>query len=314
MKKGFMKALAAVAAGAILLTMSLSAFALSYDVATVYDAQGTSEVTVSNILAAAGEEVAFLVESESAIVYIDQKTADGSGNVADFSFVVDNGDYEIRVGSTGTANSAATTFALAQNKATVNGFDVTVSAADAAIEAGNRVAIEAGAGFVKVYTLAAAGWGVAGYTVNGEEGVAIENGEFFTVEVTANAAIEVLFTQDKDAMAPITGTPVATAAPAQPAFGENKAGVLATATSATEYGILLTQDAAALDAISVAADVAELSEDEGDVRKFVALAKNAEGQYAVVVQNVEGDWYACAYAVNGDDLAKTATTAFSFGE
>ena len=110
MKKGLLRTLSALLAVSMLLCMSMVAFAdgQAYDVTTTYD--GTN-VTVTTTVAGAvpSEQVAFLVEKGSNIVWIDQKPADTAGGATSvFTDTAANA-----VGATvkvGTSSLAASTF------------------------------------------------------------------------------------------------------------------------------------------------------------------------------------------------------------
>lgn len=130
MKKGYFKTLAALAAGAMLLSMNMSAFALEYTASTTYKDDNTATVNVTDVAATAGDEVAFLAQNGETIIYVDQKTAGANGKVGNFSFDIDLTDAAasptIKVGSTSTAAGEAKTIKIGEKIITLksdgNGF------------------------------------------------------------------------------------------------------------------------------------------------------------------------------------------------
>lgn len=133
MRKGI-KLLAAITAAAVVSTMSISAFGLSYETLTTYDTTNENvKVTTTVTLDADSEkddEVAYLVydvgeePSSNTIKYIDQKNASGESTV---TFEWTTTDLNINatayVGSTDVAATAATP--AGGNSVKLAGYDVT---------------------------------------------------------------------------------------------------------------------------------------------------------------------------------------------
>ncbi len=84
MKKGLLRALSAVVAISMLFCMSMVAFAATpIVVETTYTtAEADTVRVVTSVVANPNEQVAFLVQKEDDIIWIDQQTADGSGNAS----------------------------------------------------------------------------------------------------------------------------------------------------------------------------------------------------------------------------------------
>ena len=125
-----MKLLVAVMVAMTVCAMSVSAFAATVTTTTSYSGDNVT-VTTNVTGAVANEEVAYMVKDTAAtelnnetIYYIDQKTADGSGNVAPFSFTM----AKSKIIGTASATVLAGTESTAANASdyTVDGVDTGV--------------------------------------------------------------------------------------------------------------------------------------------------------------------------------------------
>lgn len=322
MKKGYLKTLAALATGSLLLSMSLSAFAApTFNVTTTYNGtDGMVDVTVSDITAGANDEVAFLAEKGSEIVYIDQKTADSNGSVANFTFKLEEADATgtpqttLRVGSTSEAAGEGQVVALAGKTVTLAVADPTTGYVKAATETTYASSLD-------VYVAPAAGYKFTSYTVG--------SGEPVTDVIPTNESIVTVNGITGDCTVTFTFTKVTVAAtPTVPTSGTvtpsvttttKEAAVIAKATGATEYGILVAETAEAIDAVT---DVSTLTPFTA-VKKFAALAANYDGSFGVNVQDAlvdgvynhfTGSTYYYSIYAQGTDLVKSTPASFTFAE
>lgn len=316
MKKGFMKTLAALAAGAMLLSMNMSAFALTYGADTNYDAtSGNARVTVT-YTADAEEQVAFLAERGAEIIFIEQKEADGTSQ--SFSFNVDLDDATSGVA---TLKAGSTKTAYAENtKETINllGREVTLSAVGE-----GYVAVDTNAALTKtvyedtieVYALPGMGKAVASISVNGVvQGAIIPQGNLYSITLPAEEEVSIAFTF---ADATVSGTPVATftSVTNDSTDAERSITVFGTVANAVEGGILLSTEALNEDTA-----IPESYRVEAAVRAYPALAVNAEGQFYITLEeDVEGakhltpgTYNVGVYAVNanGSNVASGSTVTF----
>lgn len=306
MKKGLLKVLSVVMAISMLLCMSMVAFAegQTYNVVTTYDgANVTVTTTVEN--AAPSEQVAFLVEKDSNIVWIDQKAANESGSASS----VFTATEAAAVGATvkvGTSSLAASTFG-AEKTITLPSYTVTWNVVGSANS--KVIAVAGGAddddgtvatsNKVTFYVFPAAD-AVLESVSYGEvvDTTFIENSKEYSV--TANTDFTFTFATK----ATPTEDPVVAAAPAvtEPDVeaATPTASVAATATNATEYGILVAADGydfsqvETLDGLSTTSDT---------VRKYHALGANAAGQFVIQLADTNGVFFvdgakydACVYA------------------
>ncbi|MBQ4518542.1 MAG: hypothetical protein II997_08165 [Clostridia bacterium] len=313
MKKGLKKILAALAAGAMLLSMNMSAFALTYNASTTYTNETTATVNVTNVTAGANDQVAFLAENGSEIIYIDQKTADASGNVTNFSFAIDLKDAiaapTIKVGSTSTAAGAATSIKLASKtaSATSNNADYGQVIVDATTVYGD---------VVKVYVAPYSGYAPVSYSVNGDEAqpiTAISNEGYITVDLTnvsgETAAIVVNF-DEADA-----GDVIVTAQPATKLPTGRGFTVFGTASNAVEFGALVAGTEGEITNVNQS-DIANLVPNTGAVKKFAALAADGAGAFSITVEDAEvngayvlpNSISVATYAVGTDFKTATAGT------
>ncbi len=325
MKKGYLKTLAALATGSLLLSMSLSAFAAPrFNVTTTYGSDGMVDVTVSDISAGAGDEVAFLAEKGSEIVYIDQKTADTNGSVANFTFKLTEAQAtgetqtKLRVGSTTMAADAT------GKVVELAGKTVTLAVADPATGYVEAASQKTYANTLNVYVVPAAGYKLASYKVGSGTPVT----EFITTSegaVTISGITDtctVTFTFTAATAGEVTETPSVPAGSetvATKTETTKEAAVIAKATGATEYGILVAETAEAINEVD---DVSALTPFTA-VKKFVALAADYNGIFGVNVQDalVEGvynhfdrDTYYYSIYAQGTNLKKSAPVTFTFAQ
>ena len=323
MKKGYLKTLAALATGSLLLSMSLSAFAAPrFNVTTTYGSDGMVDVTVSDISAGAGDEVAFLAEKGSEIVYIDQKTADTNGSVANFTFKLTEAQAtgetqtKLRVGSTSQAADAGKVVELA-------GKTVTLAVADPATGYVEAASQKTYANTLNVYVVPAAGYKLASYTVDSgtpvTEFIKTSEGAVTISGFADGSTVTFTFTEitePETATVPTSGTVTPSAT-----TNTKKAAVIAKATGATEYGILVAETA---DAINAVTDVSTLTPFTA-VKKFAALAANYDGSFGVTVQDAlaadeteykhfTGNTYYYSIYAQGTDLVKSVPASFTFAE
>lgn len=323
MKKGYLKTLAALATGSLLLSMSLSAFAApTFTVTTTYGSGGMVDVTVSDISAGANDEVAFLAEKGSDIVYIDQKTADENGSVADFTFKLTEAQAtgatktNLRVGSTSQAAGNGQIVELASKT-------VTLAVADPATGYVKAASQTTYANSLDVYVVPAAGYKFASYKIG--DGAAVTNfiktteGAVTISGITGDCTVT--FTFDEVVAGEVTEIPSVPAGSGTTATmtADNKkeAAVIAKATGAKEYGILVAATAAEIDAVT---DVSALTPFTA-VKKFAALAADYNGIFGINVQDAlvdgaynhfAGDTYYYSIYAQGTNLVKSEPATFTF--
>lgn len=301
MKKGYFKTLAALAAGAMLLSMNMSAFALEYTASTTYKDDSTATVNVSGVTAAAGDEVAFLAENSSTIIYVDQKTAGTDGKVGDFSFDIDltgaAASPTIKVGSTSTAAGDASSIKIGEKTITLksdgNGF---VGFADTEIKdyvGTEEIADVTGKAYdgqttIVFYAAPAAGYKVDKVQVDSggaTETVVNEAGVYTaTVDGTADHTITVSFVEKSNVVASALATS---------AVVSNKGRVL------TVFGKANTSDCGIV----------------FDGKKCAALVTNSDGAFCVVLDasNTETT-FTTSTVVSVYDGSATATANVTVAE
>lgn len=283
----------------MLLCMGVVAFAADYNVVTRYNS-ATDEVTVTTSVTGATpyEQVAFLVEKSEDIVWIDQKPADLSGNAS--SAFTDAADDA--VGATvkvGTSSLAASTFGEAKTIALPNytvTWSVTGTSKVYAVteETSDNDGSTTTSDTVTFYILTAANEKLTGITeaIGSADATELTIGEVvvgskLTRTVNANAEYTFTFATKDVSAAP---APVVTKG-ANTITGETSktASVVATATDATDFGILV-----AVKGENSLADITSLdglSTSSSPVRKYHALGANAAGQFAIELQDTENVFF-----------------------
>lgn len=269
MKKGYFKTLAALAAGAMLLSMNMSAFALEYTASTTYKDDNTATVNVTDVAATAGDEVAFLAQNGETIIYVDQKTAGADGKVGNFSFDIDLTDAAatptIKVGSTSTAAGDAKTIKIGEKTITLksdgNGF---VGFADTEIkdyDGTKDIADVTGKAYSGQITIAFYAAPAAGYKVD-------------KVQVDSESAKEVIVSVDGVYTATVDGEADHTIT----VTFVQKSGVTA---QATAESATVSSDGKTLTVLGKAN-----TSDCGikvDEQKYAALVTNSDGAFCVVL-------------------------------
>lgn len=336
MKKGFLKTLASVVVLALMLSVSVSAFAAaSLPITSVNTAVSGDNATVTAGISGvdADEQVTVQVTKDSNILYMDQKGSLAGGGVT-FTFT---DAAETLNGATvkfGTTSYAATTQLADQTISTVttptnktitysatNGYVIAVadtgSLTDASELAVPNNATVTATDAVTFYLYPAAGYTAAGMEVDGVTVIANSDG---TAAITLPAAD----TTYSFAFNPIaSGSP--TVALASSGNGITVSGaaktalVMAAATNATEYGVLISYDEEAITAVTTAtvAEIAATAEsgshDDTEVRKYKALASNNDGQFGISLEDATGDYFldgvsyfVRAYAINGETAVLSA--------
>ena len=319
MKKGLKALVAIVAAGALLMSMSLAAFAATYTTETAYVTGDNTKVQVTtNVSGLSGsEQVAYLVTSnnDSEIVWVDQKAA--TDGAAEFQFKTAAANAK-NLGSTilvGSESIAAGSFAadkqnlikLADCTAT---WSVNGNGQVYAVEAESTTGSVKGSA-VTFVALPDAGYALTGITANGEAVASIGTQNVRTFDLVADTAYEFTFS------AVAAGTPTATVANSTFAVAEKTVSIQGKATNATEFGILVGEGANALDAAAITAMDSNVNYD--GIVKYAALGANEDGTFIISLTD-EGDVFANAaeafsgvvYAINGSTVV--TSDAFTFGE
>ena len=279
MKKGLKKILAALAAGAMLLSMNMSAFALEYSASTVYKDANTATVTV-NYTAGENEQVAFLAEDADGIIYIDQKA--GTGSQATFDFDISLADAI--AGATLKAGSTSEAYAEAKKQTiSVAGKTITVTSDEngyAAVEAATVYETS-----VPLYVFPA-----PGYEVNeiklGETVLSglTKQGDFYSINLAGTGETVEINVTFKTAT--VTGDAVAvyTTLENGSTNAERSVTVFGKVSNANEGGILLSTAA-----ITEETQIPEDYTATAVVRAFPALAVNAAGEFSVTLKENVGD-------------------------
>ncbi len=190
--KKVMRTIVAVSVVVLMLAMQLSAFAAAptYATKTVYNADGTVTVTLSNFGGVdAGESLAISGLSEDGYVWVDQVKAEDLG--ASYSFTMSAAQasatsrLEVRVGDDNEGASKVETV-IGTNTVTVttdgNGY-VQLADSASANPAGSD-SVSTAKTHVSFYVFPKAGYELA--TVAGEEDVVVSKGNLVTVPVLAN--------------------------------------------------------------------------------------------------------------------------------
>ncbi len=327
MKKGLKALVAFVAAGALLASMSVAAFAANYTTETKYVTGDTTKVTVTTQVSgvAENEQVAYLVTSnnDNSIVWVDQKAA--SGTTAEFSFTTDAADAK-GLGSTiqvGTTSIAANSFdATKENLIILPTYKATWSivgngkvyafgeAADDKTEVGATGV--SSADIVTFVVLPDAGYELTGIKKAGVPEATIGTSNVRTFALTADTAFEFTFAATADsATAAYTGTTLTVA--------NAIVSIPGTATGA-EFGVLASKDAAnlaGLDAATVSA--MENGASTNGVVKYAALGANEDGSFIIALEDTDGtvfdgvnEFTGCIYAIANGNIA--TSTTFTFGK
>jgi hypothetical protein len=324
MKKGLKALVAIVAAGALLMSMSLAAFAATYTTETVYVAGDNTKVQVTtNVTGLSGsEQVAYLVTSnnDSEIVWVDQKPA--TDGAVEFKFKTAAANAK-GAGSTilvGSQSIAAGEFdASKQNLIKLADATATWSVAKGAddkehgkvyaVEAENVTGSVTGSA-VTFVALPDAGYALTGITKNGEAVAFVAGTNERTFDLAANA--EFVFTFSAVA----AGTPTAAFTGTTLAVADKTVSIPAKATNATEFGILVGEGASALDAAAIAA--MESNVNVNGITKYAALGANEDGAFIISltdngdVFNGTNEFDGVVYAINGANVA--FSSAFTFGK
>ena len=135
------KIIAMIVAFAAFMAVATSGLAAVSTTTTYNTASGKVEVDVDITGATANSEVTYLVNSGSkGIVYIDQRTADGSGNVS-FEYKIDKDDMdgiltEVKYGTNGQV--AANAGGFVNSDATIELANVSVNASNATVELSSK--------------------------------------------------------------------------------------------------------------------------------------------------------------------------------
>ncbi len=311
----------------MLLSMNMSAFALTYTVSTTYTTGAEAEVTV-RYTAKGNEQVTVLAEDKNNnIVYIDQEAVDNATTFdGTFNFKVDlaaatyAGPSSVKVGSTSTAAAIP----AATQKITLDGKEVTVKAngegvvsiadLDVSADVQNVIVDDTtveqsitGTAYgtqAIVYALPAAGYQATSYKVDNGEAQAIigSASNAFAVSITGDCTIEVTFTEVE-----ATGTVTVSASSFTNVDGDLV--LIGTAGGTDDFGMLLSTEA-----IAAGAEVKGYagSFKAGEAYMFPALAKNEAGQFSVTIEDAPADtYYAKAYANDGAALQVAAAPAAS---
>lgn len=321
MKKGLLRTLSAVVAISMLFCMSVVAFAdvttstsvTSYDVAA-------GKVTVTTEVAGAqpGEQVAFLVEKGTNILWIDQKPANTSGAASSsFTATVDEAvDAVAKVGTTNTAATAITQDgAIALPNYTVTWTSNSTKSQVVAVAGNADIDTDATSvsttDTVTFYVICAPDEQLA--TINDEAATLVGGAISFNVGATKVTAYDFVFEAKAVTEAAATATKGAVATYTAET---KKASVAATAANATEFGIVVAKegyDFSTIDFASIATDGGEGVE----VIKLAALGANAEGQFVIVIDDAAGTFFvedakyvAQVYAVN-NGVAALSGEAFA---
>lgn len=306
MKKGLKKTLAALAAGAMLLSMNMSAFALTYSASTTYKNATTAQVEVK-YTADATEQVAFLVtksaENNNDILYIDQK--EGTGSEATFSF--DMSFADAKAGATLKAGSTSEAYSESK-KQTVQlfGYAITVNSDANGSAAVDETTVYDGA--VKLYVRPNMGYELATIVVNEEDMTnsltSQDDGLSYSISgINKDTTINVTFAKFEN-----NATPVATFTKVEDYTDNDKrvVTVFGATTGETEGGILLSKNA-----ITKETKIPENYSANADVRAFPALAKDGKGQFCVTLEEevasaihlTADSYYVGVYAINGNTPA-----------
>ena len=298
MKKGLKKILAALAAGAMLLSMNMSAFALEYNASTAYKDANTATVTVQ-YTAGAEEQVAFLAEDADGIIYIDQKA--GTGNQETFTFDVSLTDAID--GATLKAGSTSEAYAEAKKQTiSVAGKTITVTSDENGYAAVEEATVYDGV--AKLYVFPAPGYEVDVIKLDGTvlTGLAKQADGFYSIDLAStgkDVAIDVTFKT-----ATVTGDAVAvfTKVDDNSTATDRVITVFGRVTSAKDGGILLSTAA-----ITATTDIPENYSADATVRAFPALAVNDAGAFSVTLTEAAsedavhlkaGTYYVGVYAAN----------------
>lgn len=291
----------------MLFCMSMVAFAdgQAYNVVTSYD--GTNvEVTTTVTGANANDEVAFLVEKGSDIIWIDQKTADGEGAASSvFTALATAAEgAKVKVGST---SYAASTFTATQDTVVLPNYTVTWNIANGSeytrvVAVANTESEEGPVttkNSVTFYVFPAAGEELVSYTRAGEVVTDIINKNVIVENVTADTAFTFTFGTKA---APTVDPEIPSCYPeaADTEAATPTAVVTATANNATDFGILVAADGydfskiESLDGLSTTSDT---------VRKYHAVGANSLGQFVIKLVDDTGAFFtdganydACVYA------------------
>lgn len=290
MKKGLKKILAALAAGAMLLSMNMSAFALEYNASTTYTEGNTATVNVTGVKAGANDQVAFLAENGNEIIYIDQKTADASGAVTDFNFTIDFDDAKatptIKVGSTSTAAGAAKSIKL-------EGKTINVKPND---EEYGQVAIDSSTVYGNSFLVYVAPYSdyyaTGNYTINDEfKNGTVTNEGAISINIAdleaTGAIIEIEFEKLYVANEAYISNVVVKELEDERGFT-----VIGTASGATDFGALLAvDDGDSFDdeLLITNGEIGNYNAFTKNIKKFAAMASNAKGQFSVTVTDNGND-------------------------
>ncbi len=323
MKKGLKALVAIVAAGALLMSMSLAAFAATYTTETVYVTGDNTKVEVTtNVTGLSGsEQVAYLVTSnnDSEIVWVDQKAA--TNGAVEFKFKT----------AAANAKGAGSTILVGSESIAAGSFDADkqnlIKLADAtatwsvaldqegkahgmvyAVEAENVTGSVKGS-VVTFVALPDAGYALAGITKDGAEVpfVAGTNERAFPLDADA----EFVFTFEAVA----AGAPTAAFTGTTLAVVDKTVSIPAKATNATEFGILVGAGATALDAAAISAMEPNVA--VNGIAKYAALGANEDGAFIISLID-DGDVFGAreytgvVYAINGATVE--FSNAFTFGK
>lgn len=320
MKKGLKALVAIVAAGALLMSMSLAAFAATYTTETAYVSGDNTKVQVTTSVTglAGSEQVAYLVTSnnDDSIVWVDQKAA--TDGAATFSFKTAAANAK-GLGSSilvGSESIAAGSFAAdKQNLIKLAEANITWSV----VGNGKVYAVEAESttGTVEGDAVTFVALPDAGYVLTGitKAGVAVPSIGTSNVRKFDGLTVDTAFVFTFEAVA--AGAPTASVAAANFAVVDKTVSIQANATNATEFGILVGEGASALDAATISAMESNVNVD--GIVKYAALGANEDGTFIISLTD-EGDVFANAaeafsgvvYAINGSTVA--TSSAFTFGK
>lgn len=293
----------------MLLCMSMVAFAdPDYNVTTTYDGANVT-VTTSVSGAAPSEQVAFLVEKGENIIWIDQRPADASGNASSV-FTDASADAVGATVKVGTTSLAANTFGDAKSIALPN-YTVTwdITGSESAVVTAVVEGVEdtdkttSTARTVTFYVAHAANEKLVSVTY-GETTDTEFVGDSKSYNVTGNTNFMFNFATKDVAAAPAPQIPSKEAV--APTAENKTASVTATATNATEFGLLVavkgTANLAAVESLD------GLNDTSAPIRKYEALGANAAGQFVIQLKDTnsvffvgETKYEACVYA-NGSEL------------
>lgn len=298
MKKGLLRILSALIAISMLLCMGTVALAADYNVVTRYDSE-TKNVTVNTSVTGATpyEQVAFLVEKEENIVWIDQKPADAFGNASsEFTDAADDAvDATVKVG---TSSLAAGSFGSAKTIAlpnytvewSVSGDSKVYAVTD---ETSDIDGTTGTSDQVTFYIMPAADEVLTSIseTIGSADAAELNLAEVVinskvTRTVTANATYTFTFATKNVSTAP---APTAVAE-GDATFVEGAtcttASVTATATNATEFGILVALKGGLDDVTSIEGLTTSTA-----VRKYHAMGANADGQFVIQLEDTNGVFF-----------------------